>query len=133
MSRILLDTSAYSALQRGHPEILAAVQGSEEICVNAVVLGELCAGFFGGSRAAENQKILVRFLSAPSVRVVPMGEQTARRYALIVNDLRRAGTPIPTNDIWIAATAMEHGLELLTTDSHYRHVRQIAAMCFASR
>lgn len=76
------------------------------------------------------EEILKRFLTAPSVTVAAVGEQTAQRYALILNDLRRTGTLIPTNDIWIAATAMEHGLRLLTTDNHYERVRQIAVSCF---
>lgn len=119
MGRVLLDTSAYSALRRGRNDILATIQEAEEIYVNAVVLGGLHTGFLGGARGAENRRILKRFLRAP----------LARHYAVIANDLRRAGTPVPTNDIWIAATAMEHGLEL-TTDSHYAHVRQITATLF---
>jgi predicted nucleic acid-binding protein len=63
---------------------------------------------------------------------MPVTEDTAQRYALILNDLRRSRAIIPTNDIWIAATAMEHGLRLLTTDSHYERVRQVAVSCFNS-
>ena len=130
MSRVLLDTSAYSALQRGHRELLATVQLAEEIYVSSVVLGELYAGFRHGTRTAENEEILKHFLTAPSVTVAVVGDETAHRYALILNDLRRTGALIPTNDIWIAATAMEHGLRLLTTDPHYERVRQIAVSRF---
>lgn len=131
MSRVLLDTSAYSALHRGHRELLAEVQLAQEIYVNPVVLGELYAGFRHGTRTAENEQILRRFLSAPSVTVAVVGEETAQRYAMILNDLRRSGGVIPTNDIWIAASAMEHGLRLLTTDNHYERVRQIVVSRFA--
>ena len=130
MSRVLLDTSAYSALHRGQRELLVAVQLAQEIYVSPVVLGELYAGFRQGTRAAGNEEILKRFLAAPSVTVAVVGDETAQRYALILDDLRRSGAVVPTNDLWIAATAMEHGLRLLTTDSHYERVRQIAVSRF---
>ena len=130
MSRVLLDSSAYSALHRGHRELLSEVQLAREIYVSSVVLGELYAGFRRGNRTAGNEANLRRFLAIPRVDVLPVTEETAQRYAVILNDLRDAGAIIPTNDIWIAATAMEHGLRLLTTDRHYERVRQIVVSCF---
>jgi len=130
VTRVLLDTSGYSAFRRAHPGVVAAVEEAEEIVVSPVVLGELYAGFRRGSRVGENEANLRRFLATPRVEVLPLCEDTAQRYALILNDLRRCGAIIPTNDIWIAATAMEHGLHLLTTDSHYERVRQIAVSRF---
>lgn len=106
------------------------MEAAEEIRVNPIVLGELYAGFRRGAQIAENEANLGRFLASPRVDIMPVTEDTAQRYALILNDLRRSGGIIPTNDIWIAATAMEHGLRLLTTDSHYERVRQIAVSRF---
>jgi len=125
MSRLALDTSAYSGLMRGHAEIQRALESAEEIMVSPIVLGELHAGFRKGSRLAENERRLFRFLSMEDVSISPMDEDTAVAYAEIVNHLGRAGRPIPTNDIWIAADALRHGLRLLTTDAHYKHVPQI--------
>jgi predicted nucleic acid-binding protein len=102
MSRVLLDTSAYSAFMRGHPEIKQAVQEADEISVNPVVLGELLAGFMRGRRRKKNEGELRTFLGSPRVRVLDVNEETAQRYAVILNSLWQAGTPIPTNDIWIA-------------------------------
>lgn len=127
MRRLLLDTSAYSALFRGHGEILDAVQRAGEVCLSTIVLGELRAGFRKGSRRLENEALLEEFLSSPPVRLLSLDEETAEFYALIADSLRIAGTPLPTNDVWIAASAMQHGLEVLTTDAHFRHVAQIRA------
>jgi predicted nucleic acid-binding protein len=123
--RLLLDTSAYSAFMRGHAEIRAAIQDNEEIFLNAVILGELIAGFIKGGWRRKNENELRRFLASPRVGVLDVTEETAERYAVILNSLWRAGTPIPTNDIWIAASAMEHGLRLVTTDDHYQKVPQV--------
>lgn len=128
--RLLVDTSAYSGFMRGHPEIKVAIQEADEIYVNSIVLGELGAGFIKGRRRRKNEAELKRFLGSPRVKLVDVTEDTAERYAVILNSLWRAGTPIPTNDIWIAASAMEHGLEVLTTDDHYQKVSQILVKYF---
>ena len=126
----LLDTSAYSAFMRGRAEIKAALQEVEAIYLNTVVLGELKAGFIKGRRRRKNESELTRFLTSPRVGLLDLTEETAERYAVILNSLWQAGTPIPTNDIWIAASAMEHGLQLLTTDAHYQKVPQILVEFF---
>jgi tRNA(fMet)-specific endonuclease VapC len=105
---------------------------ADEIVVNAIVLGELAAGFIKGGRRRRNQEELNRFLSSPRVNVVDVTEETAERYGIILNSLWKAGTPIPTNDIWIAASAMEHGLQILTTDAHYNKVPQVMVEHFPS-
>ncbi len=104
---------------RGRPGTLAVIQEADEINLSPVVVGELLAGFGRGSKTRKNERELQEFLASPRARVIEMDEATSRRYAVILNSLRKAGTPIPTNDIWIAATAMQHGLELLTLDAHY--------------
>ena len=124
MMRILLDTSAYSAFMRGHQGVQAALQGAEEIYLTPVILGELLAGFMRGRHRRKNEGELDAFLTSPRVDVVTMDRETGERYALILHGLRHAGTPIPTNDIWIAGSAMQHGLRILTTDAHYLKVTQ---------
>lgn len=125
MSRILLDTSAYSAFMEGVEEIKLAVQRADEIYVNPIILGELQAGFLRGRRREKNEGELRTFLSSPRVSILGLDEDTASRYAVIRNALWQAGTPIPANDTWIAATAMQFGLRILTTDSHYLSVQQV--------
>ena len=128
--RLLVDTSAYSAFMRGHGEIKGALQEADEIFVNSIVLGELRAGFIKGRRRRKNDDELNTFLTSPRVKLLDVTEETAKRYAVILNSLWQAGTPIPTNDIWIAASSMEHGLELLTTDEHYQKVAQVIVSYF---
>jgi len=98
------------------------MEESTVLILPVIVLGELYTGFEAGSRAAENEGRLESFLETSSVRVQDVTVDIARRYALLVNALRRAGTPLPTNDIWIAATTMELGARLLTYDTHFRHI-----------
>jgi len=128
--RLLVDTSAYSAFMRGHGATKVALQEADEIFVNSIVLGELRAGFMKGRRRRRNEDELNRFLGSPRVKLLDVTEETAERYAIILNSLWQAGTPIPTNDIWIAASAMEYGLELLTTDEHYQKVPQVIVNYF---
>ncbi len=132
MTRLLIDTSAYSAFMRGHPEVKLALQGADEICLNPVILGELIAGFMRGKRRRKNEGELKTFLTSARTTVVDVNEETSDRYAVILNSLWKAGTPIPINDIWIAASAMQHGLHLLTTDAHYQKVTQVIVDYFAS-
>lgn len=125
LTAVLLDTTAYSAHLRGHPGIVAAVRRATLVGLSPIVLGELKTGFRRGSRLAQNLSELESFLSSPRVRVVPLTEATADRYAAIMEALLRAGTPVPTNDVWIAASAMEHGWPVLTTDEHYQKIPQV--------
>lgn len=125
MTRVLLDTSAYSAFMLGHPECKLALQQADQIYLTPVVLGELLAGFIRGKWRRKNERELRTFLSSPRVQVIDVDADTAERYAAILNGLWKAGTPIPTNDIWIAASAMQHGLHLLTRDVHFRQVPQV--------
>jgi len=129
--KVMLDTSAYSAFLRGNGEIKQGLQEADEIYLNAVVLGELYSGFAQGSREKKNREILRDFLSSPRIQIAALDEETAERYAAIITYLRSKGTPIPTNDLWIAATTMQYGLKLLTTDGHYRAVPQIIVKCFS--
>jgi tRNA(fMet)-specific endonuclease VapC len=117
--RLLLDTNAYSAMRRGDRDLQDLFRRADEILVSTVVLGELLHGFDQGSRSAANREELERFLSQGPVRLVPVTRTTADRYARIATGLRRKGRPIPTNDIWIAAHALETGADLVSYDDHF--------------
>jgi tRNA(fMet)-specific endonuclease VapC len=125
LSTLMLDTAGYSAFKRGQQEAIDALRQAPSILLPTVVLGELLAGFEVGSRRLENRRELAEFQASPRVRTVQITEDTAERYARIYAYLRNAGRPIPTNDLWIAASAMEHGAELLTADRHFLDVPQI--------
>ena len=133
ISTLMLDTSAYAAFKRGQQEAIDALRQASSIVVPSIVLGELLAGFEVGGRRQENRRELAEFQRSPRARTVPITEDTAERYARIYAHLRAAGRPIPTNDLWIAASAMEHGAELLTTDRHFLDVAQIVVRFFEGR
>lgn len=122
MNRILIDTNIYSAAMRGEPEIVDHLRRVAFIGISVVIVGELRSGFKGGRRERENLDELRAFLDSPRVHLLPVGMEATGFYAQILSELRAAGTPIPTNDIWIAATAFEHGLPLLTLDRHFAQV-----------
>ena len=124
--RLLLDSNAYSLLRREQRQVARLVRGAEEILLSAVVVGELLAGFRGGSRYEQNLADLRDTLDSPLVTFVPVGSVTADRYARIVASLRDKGRPIPANDAWIAAHAMETGADLVSADRHFEHVDGIA-------
>jgi tRNA(fMet)-specific endonuclease VapC len=125
MSRLLLDTTAYSAMRRGDRRLAQPLAEASEIVLTSVVVGELVYGFVGGRLEEQNRRLLREFLEADRVRVVSVDEETAERYAAIRDHLRKKGTPIPTNDLWIAASAAQHGLKLLCLDRHFKEVPQV--------
>ena len=125
MSRLLLDTSAYSAVRRGDKRLLAPIQEAAQVFLTPVVIGELLYGFLGGGLEPENRGLLREFLESPRVEVLSVDEETAERYAVIRNYLRRQGSPVPANDLWIAASAAQYGLRLLTLDEHFKSVPQV--------
>lgn len=125
MSNVMLDTSAYAAFKRGTLEAVSSIRKARSILLPSVVLGELLAGFEVGSQRKHNRIELQEFLRSPRARTVPITMETSERYARIYTYLRNVGRPIPTNDLWIAASAMEHSTELLTADSHFLDIPQI--------
>ena len=124
--RILLDSNGYSRLMRGDGQTAAVVRDATEILMSAVVIGELLHGFRNGSRFDRNAADLRSFLDNPYVSFVPVGPVTADRYSRIAAALRAKGSPIPTNDVWIAAHAMETGADLVSADRHFEAVDGIA-------
>ena len=125
MTRLCVDTSAYSNFQRGEPRVVERIDRAEWIGVPSVVIGELSAGFLLGSRSDENFLILQEFLSHAVVEVISVDEEVARIYGEIFSDLRERGRPLPVNDIWIAATAARAGASVLTFDGHFREISRV--------
>lgn len=124
--RILLDTNAYSALRRGHPAVADRVRRARWLLLSVVVIGELHYGFRHGSRPEENLRDLEAFLDHPYVQTLPVTLTTADRFGRLAADLRRKGRPVPTNDLWIAAQALETGAELMTFDRHFQAIEGLA-------
>ena len=124
--RVLLDSNAYSNLKRGHGPIVDLVRGAEEILVPLIVVGELLYGFRNGSQLERNVRELHAFLDSPYVTIPAMSLTTADRYSRVAATLRSKGRPIPSNDIWIAAHAMETGADLVSYDRHFSEVDGLA-------
>jgi len=120
--RILPDTSAYVGFKLNVVEVVETIVGAELILFSPIVLGELMFGFRNGKRFKENMEDLNKFLLHDIVELVQVGKVTSDRYSRIATQLKQQGTPIPTNDIWIAAHAMEHGAEIITTDKHFEKI-----------
>jgi tRNA(fMet)-specific endonuclease VapC len=128
--KIILDTGAYVGFKRNAVETVEIIVKTELIVFSPVVLGELMFGFRNGSRFKKNMDDLNRFLEHEAVDLAPIGKITSDRYSRIAAQLRLQGTPIPTNDIWIAAQAMEHGAELITSDKHFDKISGLVYTIF---
>ena len=128
--KIMLDTNAYVGFKRNEVETVEIVVRSEEILFSPIVLGELMFGFRNGTRFKENMEDFNRFLEHEAVELVQIGKITSDRYSRIATQLKRQGTPIPTNDIWIAAQTMEHGAELITSDQHFERINGLVCTIF---
>ncbi|HEX4952314.1 MAG TPA: type II toxin-antitoxin system VapC family toxin [Thermoanaerobaculia bacterium] len=120
--RVLLDSNAYSQLERGDLGLATLVRGARELPFSSVVAGEVLAGLRLGSRFERGRASLLAFLADPRVSVVPISLETADRYGRIYAALQKKGRPIPTNDMWIAAHTMETGAELLSFDRHFEAI-----------
>lgn len=117
--KLCIDTNAYTALKLGRDEVCDLVESADIVYVPVIVLGELYAGFFQGKHLERNVSELRSFLNVPGVEELPVTASIAERYGILVAALRKGGNPIPTNDIWIAAAALETGSRLLSYDKHF--------------
>ena len=122
MKKILLDTNAYVRFLRGDEKVMAYLAQADSVYMSVFVLGELYAGFKAGGREKNNKQLLERFLLKPTVTVLDATMETADFFALIMASLRKSGTPIPINDVWIAAHALETGSVLVTHDGHFASI-----------
>jgi tRNA(fMet)-specific endonuclease VapC len=120
--RIILDTNAYTQLLSGNGQILEIVASAETVFMSIFVIGELHAGFYGGSKEKDNRETLNRFLSKPSVKILNATSDTAEIFGFVKNNLKKAGSPIPINDVWIAAHGIETGSIVITFDDHFSKV-----------
>ncbi len=128
MTRLCIDTSAYSHFMRGEAAVVAHLDRASWVGVPSIVLGELWTGFLLGDRPDENDAELEAFLSRDVVNEVTVDVEVARIYAEVVVDLRRAGTPLPTNDIWIAACAVRSGSSVISFDRHFSEIARVGSI-----
>ena len=119
MRGLCLDTNAYSGFMRGDEGAVALIESADQVWLPFVVLGELRAGFLKGSRSGVNEAELADFLASTHVAVAGAGDATGRIYARVFDTLRRRGKPIPANDLWVAACALEQHAALFSFDTHF--------------
>lgn len=117
--KLLLDTNRYRDYADGDSQVLEHMRVCERVYLSFVTLSELRAGFVLGNRSAENERNLMLFLAKDAVGVLYPDEQTTHHYARLYMQLRKQGTPVPTNDIWIAALVLQHDIPLYTRDAHF--------------
>lgn len=125
MTSLMIDTNFYGEIMMGTERAKKNIEQTEKVLICPIVLGELLVGFKYGNRKETNTDKLHLFLQLPTVTVTNITRQSAEFYALIVIQLKKAGTPIPTNDIWIAACCLEHGATLATDDNHFQKISNL--------
>ncbi len=129
MRRIAIDTNIYTSFKVNDQSVVEAFRNCDLIGVDIAVIAELFFGFSLGTREKRNRQELEAFLNSPRVEVLLHDIETAEYYALIVKRLKAKGRPIPTNDIWIAANAMKHGLTLYSFDDHFEEIEGLPRLC----
>ena len=122
MKKILLDTNAYTKFLTGDEAVLNILAGAEIIYMSIFVLGELHAGFKGGNQEKKNNELLDRFLGKPGITILNATSETAQTFGMVKASLRTAGTPLPINDVWIGAHALETGSVVVTYDHHFEKI-----------
>jgi predicted nucleic acid-binding protein len=122
MNRILIDTNIYSHALKGSADVVEQLRRADEIAICAISIGELLSGFKGGTRLKENRRELASFLDSPRVQILCVDDETADFYAEVIAGLKKIGKPIPTNDVWIGAVALQHGLKMYSKDRHFQFI-----------
>jgi tRNA(fMet)-specific endonuclease VapC len=123
--RVALDTNRYVDLCRDERTVVSVMETADKIYLPFIVLAELRAGFAVGSKGAQNEQTMRRFLAKDDVEVLYADDGTTRHYASTYRQLRLQGTPIPTNDMWIAALVLQHDLTLCARDGHFDYLPQL--------
>lgn len=125
MNKILLDTNAYSQFLSGNEHVLSALGRADIVYMSIFVLGELYAGFKGGNKEQRNIDLLRHFLKKPAVQILNATGETAKIFGEVKDSLKKSGTPLPINDVWIASHAIESDSILLTYDKHFQNVSNL--------
>ncbi len=125
MIKRVIDTSLYSSFMKGEVEAESLIQNADLLMISPIVLGELWSGFKSGNQEKNNRNNLDSFLSSPRVSITTIDQDTADAYSVIYSHLRDIGTPIPTNDLWIAASALQYGARIATRDRHFLKIPQV--------
>ena len=125
MKKILLDTNAYSSYLRGDQRVLNILSSSEKVFLSVFVIGEIIYGFKNGSKESKNKLILDKFIQKSTVKILKASQETSEIFAIIKYNLKKSGTPIPINDVWIAAQALETGSVLVTYDKHFQKITNL--------
>jgi tRNA(fMet)-specific endonuclease VapC len=128
--KVLCDTNAITALRLGNSKVIESVEAADTLYLSVIVLAELYHGYAKGSRKEENLQWLKKFMGKPAVQLLHITEETSQVWAQTIVDLNRAGTPVPTNDIWIASQCIEMGAILLTGDSHFSNLIALRKIFF---
>lgn len=128
--KLILDTNAYVGFKLGYSELVDYITRADVILMSPIVLGELMFGFRNDSRFLKNLEELEMFLAHPAIESITMNDLTSDRYSRIASQLKHQGTPIPSNDIWIAAQTVETGAELVTMDNHFDKVSGLVYRLF---
>jgi len=123
--RVALDTNRLTDLFQGDAALAERLGLCDEVWIPLVVLAEIKAGFLGGTERHRNEILLRKLLSKTTVGVLLPDRETAEHYARLFLQLKRAGTPVPDNDLWIAALALQHDLLLITRDKHFKNIPQL--------
>lgn len=122
---VALDTNRLTDLFHGDTDLAERLGSCEQVWIPLMVLAEIKAGFYGGTRQHKNEILLQRLLAKSTVGILLPSRETAEHYARLFVQLKRAGTPVPDNDLWIAALALEHDLILITRDQHFERIPQL--------
>lgn len=123
--KLAIDTNAYRLMMEGQAEAVQLARTAQRLLMPVPVLAELRYGFMSGTKGRENEANLARFLDRARVEVLPCDEETATRYAELKLQLKKQGTPIPLNDVWIAALVLQHHATLFTRDSDFERIPQL--------
>ncbi len=127
---VLLDTNAYVAIKKGNSSAISLLYQANTIAINAVIMAELLAGFTLGNKEKQNVEEFNYFLKLPQCKFLSINQEIAKYYAQIFKQLKLSGNPIPTNDIWIAASALQHELTLFTYDKHFKSIQNLKLVEF---
>jgi tRNA(fMet)-specific endonuclease VapC len=127
-NKVLLDTNIISALLKGDTSVANHIDNASEVYISSVVIGELFYGAEYSVKIEQNIANIKQLLA--TYNILNIDDETAMVYGKIKADLRKKGTPIPENDIWIASTAVQHKLKLSTRDKHFLQIASLKTLAW---